>query len=555
MISKRREGYWPNRRYALSVSVLIAGMGISPCGCRAPLDTVQLMLERHNRALEKLPDDTRAQLMPYGSAVTTEQATELIPPGPLSLESARAVAIRANPDIHAAQARLAAAREAIAEARAQFLPTAFMSHSSTRTFQVPASRNRLSTLLQPQPSLPTDIQLDSFAATTLLNAIRLPLLGQTEVKGDSNSFSENSTAFTISWTLFDGFVREANLLAAKMMHKASWASLGDVERLIVQAVDTAYYQVQLAQEQIRIAKADEEFSEDQLNETEKLRAAGRATSADVNNFRVRMLAARANVTAAMGLRDTGLVALAELMGLPGALPPDDLEMPLLAEETEAEMTTPDAQPWIARALENRPDLQQLRHMLEADEERVRVVQGRFMPTMALTGSWGFDRGSNLEYDRDDQSSAVVFEFRWDLFTGGARRARLHQAESRRAETAATVNRLRLSIQSEIRQAIFDLRDAQEQIRLQRENVIVAKDNRRVVQAGYLAGKETLNRLNEAQRDYLTADADLILARIRLRQAWSDLNAAAGTYRETVDGSGAEPAPHVQETSSRPDAIE
>ena len=126
--------------------------------------------------------------------------------------------------------------------------------------------------------------------------------------------------------------------------RSSWASLQDVERLIVQAVDTAYYQVQLGQERIRVAQADEKFSRDQLDETEKLRAAGRATVADVNNFRVRMLAAQANVTASEGLRDTGLVVLVELMGLTDAYAPRNLEMPPLEEETEYEMTTPEPEP-------------------------------------------------------------------------------------------------------------------------------------------------------------------------------------------------------------------
>jgi outer membrane protein TolC len=113
-----------------------------------------------------------------------------------------------------------------------------------------------------------------------------------------------------------------------------------------------------------------------------------------------------------------------------------------------------------------------------------------------------------------------------LFTGGARGAKVRGAEGRRAEAAATLNRLRLSVQAEVRKAVIDLTNAQTQIRLHRETVATALENRRVVQAGYLAGKENLNRLNEAQRDLITADADLALARIRLRQAWSDLHAAA-----------------------------
>lgn len=514
----------------LSIGALTAWSG----GCRGKLDSIDVILRRHEKAVAKLPEETRERLMPYQAPLATEEFREILPSGDLPLDTARAVAIRANPDIHAAMARLEAARAAIAKARSRFFPTIFFTHNSTRTFHTPASRNRLATLLQPQPTIPTDIASTSLAATTLLNAIRLPLFGGNDPGGDTSSFSEHSSAFSLSWTIFDGFVREANLLATKQIHQASWALLEDVERLVVQAVDTAYYQVQLGQERIRIAEADEKFSRDQLEETEKLRAAGRATMADVNNFRVRMLAALANVTASEGLRDTGLVVLAELMGLTDARAPHDLKMPPLADETEYQMTTPNPEPWLERALANRPDLHSLEHQLEADEESVRAAQGLFMPTVAISGSWGFDRSSNLRYEVGDQSSAMVMEFRWELFTGGARRAQVREAESRRAETAANLNRQRLAIQSEVRQSIIKLRDAQEQIRLQRENVTVAMENRRIVRAGYVAGKETLVRLNEAQRDFFTAEADLALSRIQLRQAWSDLHAAAGTYRETVD---------------------
>ena len=523
-------------------------------GCRGSLDSIQVVLDRHQRAVAKLPDEERSQLMPYGSAVVNREVDDLLPSGELDLETARAIAIRANPDIHVAQARLEAARARVTEARALYYPTVLFTQSLTRTFHTPASRNRLNTLLQPQQVLPADADLttNSFAVTTILNAIRRPLSGYGSPQGNRNPFSEHSSAFTASWTVFDGFVREAQLLAAKHVHQASWASLRDVERLIIQAVDAAYYQIQLAQEQIRIARADEEFSLEQLEETEKLRAAGRATTADVNNFRVRMLAAQANVTTAVGLHQTGRVVLAELMGLAGAALPLGLEPSPLAEESAEELTVSAPEPWLEQALANRPDLQQLEYLLASEEEQVRAARGLFMPNLAVSGSWGFDRSHNLAYSVQDQSSAVAMEFRWELFTGGSRRARVRQAESSRAEVAANLNRRRLAIQSEVRTAIIDLQNAQERIRLQRENVETARENRRIVQAAYLAGKETLNRLNETQRDFITAEADLALARIRLREAWSDLRAATGTYRETVHETSppeTSPPPGMEECST------
>ena len=65
--------------------------------------------------------------------------------------------------------------------------------------------------------------------------------------------------------------------------------------------------------------------------------------------------------------------------------------------------------------------------------------------------------------------------------------------------------------------------------MQRLNLSSAEENRRIVEAAYGAGKASLERLNQAQRDFVETDAALAQARIRLRQAWSDLRAAASAY--------------------------
>ncbi len=495
-------------------------------GCRSPLDDLQAVHDRPLSVIETLPRKERFESIPHGMAVVTERVGDLLPDGVLTLEAARRVAVRASPDIHAACARLETAGARIAEARSQYLPTVAFSHTSARTFHTPASRNRLNMLLQPSQPVPTDVETQNLAVTTLLNAIRRPLFGMGKAKGNMNPFSEHSTSLAATWMVFDGFVRNAQLLAAEHLHTAAAQSLDDVKRLIIQSVDTAYHQVQLAEERVRIAKADEAFSRDQLDETKKLRDNGRASRADVNNFRVRMLAAQANVTAAVGLCETGRVVLAELIGLPDATLPHECTLSPLTKETEEEMTAPVADPWVDQALANRPDLRQLEAILNTEEQNVRAAKGLYRPTVAVSGSWGFDRSSNLRYTVQDQSSAAAIDVRWELYTGGARRARVRAAESARAEAAAALNRLRLAVQSEVRRAVIDIADAQQQIRLQRERLGTAGENRRIIQAAYVAGKETLTRLNEAQRDFIEADANLALARIRLRQAWSDLNAAA-----------------------------
>lgn len=520
-MKKVRSAKFEARKTVITFSVVVTAV---LCACQAKIDGFQVMLDRHAEAVARLPGEEQTQLLPFGEPVPPEKAEAQLPPDVLTLEQARSLALRANPDVHAAQARLQAAAARIAAARSRYYPTVFYTYDYARTFLTPASRNRLNTLTQPTPSVPEDLDGNNLAITAILNALRRPLFGGGG--GNTNPFSEHSTALTFNWTVFDGLVREADLLSAKHLHRAAKESLVDVQRLILRAVDTAYFQVQLAQEQFRISQADETFGEEQYRETQKLHAAGRATTADVDNFRVRVLAAKADVTAAEGLRETGRVALAELMGLPDVELPASLSLSPLVEEGESELTAVDAAPWVEKGLDHRPDIRQLDALLQSESENVRAVKGLYNPTLVASGSWGFDRSETLHFEDDDQSSAAALQFRWDIFTGGARDARLRGVESNRAETAARLNRLKLSVQSQVRQAVINLTNAQAQIRLHRETVSTALENRRIVVAGYLAGKETLNRLNEAQRDYITADADLALSRIRLRQAWSDLHAAA-----------------------------
>ena len=505
-------------------------------GCHAGYDAVRSWTAAR-RQIAQLPSAASLDdRLPGDASVDGGGGKDLLPVSLLDRATARAIAVAANPDMRVALARLQAARARVDEVAAQFYPAIIAKHDSVRTFHTPASRNRLSVPTQPVSSVPSDsdtFNASEVAITTILNAIRRPLFGRTTSGGSANSYSEHSTSVTVSWTLYDGFLREAQTAAATHAFHASEAAMRDARRLIISAVDAAYLRVQLAEEQVRIAEADRVFSEDQLQVTRKLEAEGRASHAEVGNFRVRALAATSRVTSAIGLRASSRTVLAELMGIDDVALPDELAVAALEDETADEMAPPDPMRWLSLAMEQRPDLAQLRCLLDVERANVRAASSQFHPVAVVSGSWGFDKSSNVRYTVQDQSSAAGLELQWELYSGGSRQARLRQARSAQAEAAAMLQRHRLAVQADVRQAMIDITNAQQQIRLQRENLATARENRRVIQAAYAAGKETLTRLNEAQRDYINADADLALARIQLRQAWSDLSAAAATTENRV----------------------
>jgi len=509
---------------ALLISTVSASLW---AGCEAPHESVDAIIIRQRTAMRRLPEEDRARLLTEQTVVETPLDAEFIPPGPLPLDEARRVALKTNPDIHAARARLEEALARIAEARSFYFPTLAFSHASNRTFQSPNRRAEYKYSGDSDQALPSNPNLTDLLNFGTSYLTRQPLTFET---GDQNPFSDHRTVLSTTWTLFDSYVREARLMSAKHSQRASAMGLADAERLLIQAIDAAYYQVQLGQERLRIARADEEFSQQQLADAQRRYEAQKITKAGVLNFEVRVRAAQARVVVARGIIDTGRVILAELMGLPEALLPAAVTITSLSPETQEEMTAPDVEAWISQALDARPDLAQIEHILSARAENILLAKGQFGPELNLAGSWGFERLDNVAYTQEDQSSSMGIEFRWPIFTGGFRTSQVRRAQAQWWEAAATAQRIKLQVSSEVRRTVVDLTNAQEQVRLQGLNLKSATENRRIVRTEYAAGKASLVRLNEAQRDLVDTEGELARARVRLRQAWSDLDAAASAYR-------------------------
>ncbi len=523
----RRVADWRFAVALLGWALPVAVTGLAGCG--GELDSMETVLQRRSAALARLPEEDRDWKEGYKRKTEPEPGAALPRAGVLSIDQARRIALHGNPDIHAARARIEQALAQIGEARSTYFPTVALGHSSARTFQTPRTRNSFNIPANaPLPDVPASLQ--EFDVNTLLQVLTTPLFGGPNAGALTRSFSQHTSTLSATWTLFDGFAREARLLAAKYTFGAAKMSLSDGQRLLIQAVDSAYYRAQLGREQLRIARADAEFSGNQLGVARKKLAAGKATQGDVLNFEVRWRSAQADVVAATGLLDSARTVLAELMGIDQAKLSDELKLSPLGEETAEELSAPDAEAWVDRALESRPDLAQKDFELRSKAEEVRIARAQFLPGLFLSGSYGFDRTSNLAYGEGDQASSGALEFRWQLFTGGLRTSQVRRTEAERLELAAELRRLRQRLVSEVRQAVIALIDAQEQVRLQRLNLTSATENRRIVEAEYAAGKASLVRLNEAQRDLIGTEVGLARARIRLREAWSDLRTAAAARR-------------------------
>ena len=138
-----------------------------------------------------------------------------------------------------------------------------------------------------------------------------------------------------------------------------------------------------------------------------------------------------------------------------------------------------------------------------------------------------DRAENRSFEQDDFGNTVAVSLSYNLFSGGANRAKFREAKGKQVEAQKALEDVKLKISSEVRASIAKLNSTQKQLVLQRTNADLVRQNRDLVEKEYAAGMGSLVRLNEAQRDLITAQCRLALALVSLRQAWYNLETDTG----------------------------
>jgi outer membrane protein TolC len=417
----------------------------------------------------------------------------------LDLRTAARIALEQNPSLAAAAARVAQARERLAQARARYWPTVDAEGAGSR---VDLSRNDY------EESLAMARLFDSSAT----------------IDDPRNRYR---AALTANWVLFDGFERKFANLSARYGEQRTEAARSDAQRLLLSAVASAYFQAQLSNEDIAIARADEAFNERQLIEAKARRRLGTGSLSDELNFQVRANSAKTSRIQAEVAYETNRIALAALLGLPGAVFPEHLLLAPLAEETAQEMSPPEPEPLVKLARGQRPDLVEADLALKQAEADIGRAQARFYPTLNLTGTVEGNREEDLQFEGDDFGNAVSLNLKYNLFSGGGDRARHREARARKQEAEKILEERVLEVSSEVRTSAARVASAQRQVALQRENAALVRQTRDLVEKEYNAGQASLVRLNEAQRDLTSALSRLALARAALRQSWFNLETDTG----------------------------
>lgn len=434
----------------------------------------------------------------------------------LDLQTAQALALAGNPDMAAAQSRIEQARARVRQAAATWWPSLDLTGSG--------ARQRLSdTSFQSSRAL-TSLSGGSGNQTTTNSSQALAsLLG-----GSGNQTTDiYSAGVQATWVLFDGFSRNFKERQTAYDEQSTVAALIDSRRLLVTSVAEAFLNAQLAQTKIDIARADEAFYIRQLEDAQNRYDVGAGPWGDVLNIKVQLNSAKTSLMLSQREFEAAGYGLAALLGLPDADFPAHVRLEALDRESATTGQQKNPETLIKEALAARPDIRRLEMVVKQAEATTGLTKAPFYPKVQIAGAVEGTKEGDMGLSSNDFGNTVAINMSWNLYAGGADKARLSESEQAKSEAVYTLAGLRNTVAAEIRQDLALLAAAQEQVRLQRDTVKLVLENRDLAKNEYEAGEASLVRLNEAQRDLTTTYSRLAQALVSYHLAMQRLLSATG----------------------------
>lgn len=432
----------------------------APSGTQVPTPAV----------LEPNPDPLFSPTLPADVQVVNNEA--------ISLEQAIALAERNNRQVQTARLELDRTRATLREAEAARLPR--VNAQGSLTFQEA-----------------TETQ---------------PFTGETTSTGLASTLGGNVQA---NYDLFTSGQRSASIRAAEGQVQLQELQVESLTEQLRLDVSTDYYDLQQADEQVRIGRDALTQAEQSLRDAQALERAGVGTRFDVLQAEVDVANSSQELTQAISNQQISRRQLAQRLGISQtasitAADPIDVaqDWPLTLEES------------IVLAYSNRAELEQQLVQREISEQRRRAAIANLGPQVGLFAQYSV----NNRLDRDDTGFRDDYQFgaqvNLNLFDGGASRARARQEEINIEIAETDFANTRDTVRFQIEQAFLSLEANRDNIVTTRLGVDQAREALRLARLRFQAGVGT-------QTDVLRAQTELTRSEV------NQVNAILGYNRSLV----------------------
>jgi len=310
---------------------------------------------------------------------------------------------------------------------------------------------------------------------------------------------------------------EANAMSAK------WNYISERQTTILHVIQ-AFAQLKELRAERQAAEKALAAARDHLTDTEALKRRGLAIVSDVMDAKSHMLEAGVALESASHAVASARDRLRLLLGLPvdakvSTNGPVELALPDQNRET-----------WVKSADAHHPALHSEKHQLDAARSRADAAIAPFLPAVNLqaTEEWN----SNTVTPKNSNFT-IGAEVRFNLFSGGTDKARLHAAQAATVARELELEDARQAIHNRVLNAWRSLQEAKNRLAASKQVLRQSLESLRIRKLREQQGLERSSDVLDAQSRADRARAKAIRARYTLVIAKAQLLAAAGQLNPEV----------------------
>jgi outer membrane protein len=353
-------------------------------------------------------------------------------------------------------------------------------------------------------------------------------------------FSENTAQIGTQWTAYNGSYNQILAQRARRQVETDRDDLKRAQQQLAQNVTTAYFTVSVRREAVQLDAADKAYQQELLDVSRNNERVGRAAGVDVLRSEVNALRAQAALATAESDEATARESLAAAIG---AAPDQAFAFDQVLPEP-ALPDTPLAQ-LITAAESNRSDIAGAAAAVAnarladsiIDTDRFPVLQvnaafgNQFSPTQV--GST-FNPITNLPLAASPRGSPGFWSIgatetlQIGFIEYGARHAQHRAAHFAIDSAQTTLQTTRYAVETDVRQALRGAQTAAANLATAKEASALGAESARIAALQYKNGLISLTDATQAERDNLSAQNDLVNARVSYIDAVVHLRVAVGT---------------------------
>lgn len=345
--------------------------------------------------------------------------------------------------------------------------------------------------------------------------------GASYTRSDSTDSSGGTGRYSASVSLeqsvYDWGKRGLRIEGAKINVSAAEAEYLDVRDRVIADVKSAYYNLNRATRQHKVAQSRYDNYKKRLSWAMSYYEAGTKPKIEVTKAEADLANSRLTLVKAVSGTEQYRAQLASAMG-----------MPMLEIKDVADVLT--YEDWgvpigeaVERALSNRPDLVAQRRRVEYAETLLALQKKGLSPE--ISASAGYTAYGSAPFDDNGWNAKLSLSF--PIYDGGLTGSRVEGAEADLVSAKAQLESASNNVMLEVRKAWHALSEAQEALKASLEAERQARETYELAEGRYEAGVGNSLEISDAVDSYASAQTNTILSLYECKAKRLDLEKAMG----------------------------